>query len=158
MRKSWRRLVVSNMAKIKTTELGRFNAMCREKGVSYGKGVAMGLQLPSPKSNAGKYGRMIKKSGRIWRNSGPFDCVKFAELYNKGYNTSKISREMGVPYRILYDRMQTLCIEGNMSQNGTMIDNPEITPEELYQRAKIVGMPVIELQTMCEESEWDKNA
>lgn len=34
------------MGRRKATELGQFNALCREHGVSYGQGVAMGLKLP----------------------------------------------------------------------------------------------------------------
>ena len=37
------------MGRCKSTELGRFNALCREHGVTYGQGVAMGLTLPTRK-------------------------------------------------------------------------------------------------------------
>ena len=34
------------MGRRKATELGRLNALCREHGVTYGQGVAMGLKFP----------------------------------------------------------------------------------------------------------------
>ena len=133
---------VNPRRRLETTELGRFNAICREYGVTYGQGVAMGLKLqetPEESSSAEVRGWRRTK----WKG-GPIDCRKFAELYNRGCNTVEIAKELGLGTNAMYSRMNALCLLSNRTQGGKQVQNPKVTPEQLYRRAKAIGMPVVE--------------
>ena len=76
------------MGRRKMTELSRFNALCREHGVTYGQGVAMGLKLPEKKKPA-----VVKPDVAP---EACFDCGLFAELYNAGKKWTEIAKALGV--------------------------------------------------------------
>lgn len=129
------------MGRRKATELGRFNALCREHGVTYGQGVAMGLTLSEPKLES--VGVTQKKAASRFPVK-PLDCTHFSELYNEGYGIVEIAGELGVPKSTLYRWMVKLDTPSNLTRGNTRIYNPKVTPEQVYERAKAAGIQVVE--------------
>lgn len=133
------------MGRCKSTELGRFNALCREYGVTYGQGVAMGLTLqPGENKKAVPVEPMRANRLPTRAPAKPLDCTRFSELYNRGCNNQKIAGELAVPKSSLYRWMKKLGIPGNSDKGRNRIYNAEITSEWVYEQAKAVGVPVAE--------------
>ena len=137
------------MGRRESTELDRFAALCREYGVTYGQGVAMGLTLPTREKGECEPAKSslperTDQSGPKWK-AGPLDCRKLAELYNCGCSTQEIADGLGISLKTAYNRMNKLGLRSNRTQGGKKVHNPEITPRQLYKRAEAVGMPVAEL-------------
>ena len=129
------------MSRHEMAELARFNALCREHGVTYGQGVAMGLKLPEQEKGALRPGKTTPGHGK-WR-AGSLDCCKFAELYNLGCNNQEIADGLRMNVNAVHKRMKMLGLPGNRTQGGKKVRNPEVTPEQLYDRAEAVGMPAV---------------
>lgn len=129
------------MGSHKSTELGRFNALCREHGVTIRAGRCNGSEAP----RTGKGGAEAGKShARPWQmESWPLDCCKFAELYNLGCNNQEIADGLRMNVKAVHKRMKMLGLPGNRTQGGKKVRNPEVTPEQLYDRAEAVGMPAV---------------
>ena len=143
------------MGRRKSTELARFNALCREHGVTYGQGVAMGLKLPerkkkeSDKAAESAIPAMVTRKKSKWK-AGPIDCVKLADLYNRGCSVQKIADGLGISMQAAYNRMCKLELPSNRTQGWKTVQNPEVTPEQLYERALAVEMPVVERSSVDE--------
>ena len=108
----------------------------------------MGLTLPTRKKGECEPARSslperTDQSGLKWK-AGPLDCRKLAELYNCGCSTQEIADGLGISLQTAYNRMNKLGLRSNRTQGGKKVHNPEITPRQLYEQAKIVGIPVAE--------------
>ena len=133
------------MSRHEMAELARFNTLCREHGVTYGQGVAMGLTLqPGENKKAAPVEPMQANRVTPRVPAKPLDCTLFSELYNRGCNNSEIARELAIPKSNLYRWMKRLDIPGNSDKGGNRIYNAEITSEWVYEQAKAIGLPVTE--------------
>ena len=147
-----------NVGRRKSTELARFNALCREHGVTYGQGVAMGLKLPerkkkeSDKAAESAIPAMVTRKKSKWK-AGPIDCVKLADLYNRGCSVQEIADGLGISMQAAYNRMCKLELPSNRTQGWKTVQNPEVTPEQLYERALAVEMPVVERRNVNEQTQ-----
>ena len=115
------------------TELGRFNALCREHGVTYGQGVAMGLKLPEKR----------RKPVAVKPDATPegcFDCALFAELYNAGKKWTEIAKDLGVHTKTVHSWVCAMGLPSNWKCGGkTRIKNPPVTPDEIRRKAIAAG-------------------
>lgn len=122
------------MGRRKATELGRFNALCREHGVTYGQGVAMGLKLPEKKEKRDPVAIEPVREVR-------FDCDLFANLYNAGLSWSEMAPSFGVHASTLSVWAQRMFLENNVPQGGKVrVYNQKVTPEEIRKRALEAGI------------------
>lgn len=143
------------MGRRKSTELARFCALCDEHGVTYGQGVAMGLKLPekkkkgSDKTAESAAPAMVTRKKSKWR-ARPIDCTKLAELYNRGCSVQEIADGLGISMQAAYNRMCKLELPSNRTQGGKTVQNPTVTPDQLYERALAVEMPVVERSAVDE--------
>lgn len=116
------------------TELSRFNALCREHGVTYGQGVAMGLKLPEKK----------RKLVAVKADVAPevcFDCGLFAELYNAGKKWTEIAKELGVHTKTVHSWVYAMGLPSNWKCGGkTRVENPPVTPDEIRRKAITAGI------------------
>lgn len=122
------------MGRRKATELGRFNALCRKHGVTYGQGVAMGLKLPEKrrKSVAVKADVALEVC---------FDCDLFSELYNAGKKWTEISKELGVSEKMVHSWAYAMGVPSNWKCGGkTRVENPPVTPDEIRKKAIAAGI------------------
>ena len=115
------------------TELSRFNALCREHGVTYGQGVAMGLKLPEK-----------KKPVAVKPDATPevcFDCALFAELYNAGKKWTEIAKALGVSAHTVHSWAYVMGVPSNWKCGGkTRVENPPVTPDEIRRKAISAGI------------------
>ena len=122
------------MGRRKATELGRFNALCREHGVTYGQGVAMGLKLPEKK----------RKPVAVKADVAPevcFDCDLFSELYNAGKKWTEIAKALGVSAHTVHSWAYAMGVPSNWKWGGhTRVANQPVTPEEIRRRALSAGI------------------
>ena len=124
------------MGRRKSTELARFNALCREHGVSYGQGVAMGLKLPEKKKRAVKPDKLLVVEG-----AEPFDCSLFAKRYNAGENWAEIAKALGVSAHTVHSWAYAMGVPSNWKCGGhTRVANQPVTPEEIRRRALSAGI------------------
>lgn len=124
------------MGRRKATELGRFNALCREHGVTYGQGVAMGLKLPEKKKRAVKPDKLLVVEG-----AEPFDCSLFAKRYNAGENWAEIAKALGVSAHTVHSWAYAMGVPSNWKCGGhTRVANQPVTPEEIRRRALSAGI------------------
>ena len=116
------------------TELSRFNALCREHGVTYGQGVAMGLELPEKK----------RKPVAVKEDVAPevcFDCDLFSELYNAGKKWTEIAKALGVSAHTVHSWAHAMGVPSNWKCGGhTRVANQPVTPEEIRRRALSAGI------------------
>lgn len=122
------------MGRRKATELGRFNALCRKHGVTYGQGVAMGLKLPEKR----------RKPVAVKADVAPevcFDCDLFSELYNAGKKWTEIAKELGVSEKMVHSWAYAMGVPSNWKCGGhTRVANQPVTPEEIRRRALSAGI------------------
>lgn len=122
------------MGRRKATELGRFNALCREHGATYGQGVAMGLKLPEKK----------RKPVAVKADVAPevcFDCDLFSELYNAGKKWTEIAKALGVSAHTVHSWAYAMGVPSNWKIGGhTRVENQPVTPEEIRRRALSAGI------------------
>ena len=124
------------MGRRKSTELARFNALCRERGVSYGQGVAMELKLPEKKKRAVKPDKLLVVEG-----AEPFDCSLFAKRYNAGENWAEIAKALGVSAHTVHSWAYAMGVPSNWKCGGhTRVVNRPVTPEEIRRRALSAGI------------------
>ena len=122
------------MGRRKATELGRFNALCREHGVTYGQGVAMGLKLPEKRRRSDPISIEPAKEVR-------FDCDLFAKLYNAGLSWSEMAPSFGAHKGTVSDWAQRMYLDCNVAHGGVAhggkvrVHNQKVTPEEIRKRA-----------------------
>ena len=121
------------MGRRKSTELGRFNALCREHGVTYGQGVAMGLKLPEK-----------KKPVAVKPDATPevcFDCALFAELYNAGKKWTEVAKALGVSAHTVHSWAYAMGVPSNWKCGGhTRVANQPVTPDEIRGKAIAAGI------------------
>ena len=126
------------MGRRKMTELSRFNALCREHGVTYGHGVAMGLKLPEKKKP------VAVKPVAVKPDATPevcFDCALFAELYNAGKKWTEIAKALGVSAHTVHSWAYAMGVPSNWKCGGhTRVANQPVTPEEIRRRALSAGI------------------
>lgn len=122
------------MGRRKATELSRFNALCREHGVTYGQGVAMGLKLPEKR----------RKPVAVKEDVAPevcFDCDLFSELYNAGKKWTEIAKELGVSAHTVHIWAYAMGVPSNWKCGGkTRVENPPVTPDEIRRKAISAGI------------------
>lgn len=122
------------MGRRKATELGRFNALCRKHGVTYGQGVAMGLKLPEKRRKP-----VVVKADVVPEVC--FDCGLFAELYNAGKKWTEIAKELGVSEKVVHNWAYAMGLPSNWKCGGkTRVENPPVTPEEIRKKAISAGI------------------
>ena len=122
------------MSRRKATELGRFNALCRKHGVTYGQGVAMGLKLPEKRRKPEPISIELAKEVR-------FDCDLFATLYNAGLSWTEMAPSFGVNKATLANWARSMYLDNNAKCGGKgRVRNQKVTPEEIRKRALEAGL------------------